>query len=251
MKTLLTAAAALAVSALFVAQPYAATTDAFNDEQEKAIETIIRSYLLKNPEILEEVIGELQKKREAEAAVARRDHLRELYKADSPYSRYSMGEGDVVVIEFMDYNCPFCRKAYSVLRDLSAGGGIEVRFVEFPVLGPMSTFASQAALAAEKQGKYLAFHDAMMSLSDRIENEQVIFDTAEKVGLDVDQLKKDMQAPEISAMIEENLQLADKLAVQGTPAFFVGETSIPGAPENLREELQQAIAETRENCAIC
>ncbi len=251
MKKLLIAAGVLAVSALFAVQPRAATTDLFNDEQEKAIQEIVRSYLLENPELLEEVIGELQKKREAEAAVARQEYLKDLYSADSEYKRFSMGKGDVVVVEFMDYNCPFCRKAYATLRDLVKETDIEVRFIEFPVLGPMSTVASQAALAAEKQGKYVAFHDALMSLSDRIENEQMVFDVAEEVGLDVEQLKKDMKAPEITEMIDENLQLADALGVQGTPAFFVGDASIPGAPENLRDELMTAIAEAREGCAAC
>jgi len=251
MKKLLIVAGVLATAAAFTLQPRAATADVFNQEQQEAIESIVRSYLLKNPEILEEVIEELRKKREAEAAVAREEYLRELYRADSEYKRFGMGDGGVVVVEFMDYNCPFCRKAYEVLSDLSDETEIEVRFIEFPVLGPMSTVASQAAIAAEKQGKYVEFHDEMMKLTDRIDSEQVVFDVAKKVGLDVEQLKKDMQSPETNALIEENLQLADKLGVQGTPAFFIGDTSIPGAPENLRDELLQAIADAREGCAVC
>lgn len=247
MKRFLIAAGVLALSAIAAVEPRAATTDQFDDEQEKAIQEIVRNYLLENPELLEEVISKLREKREAEAAVARREYLGDLYKPDSKYTRYSMGEGDVVVVEFMDYNCPYCRKAYSVLRDFVDEGEIEVRFVEFPVLGPMSTAATKAALAAEKQGKYAAFHDAMMAQNDRIDNEQVIFDTAETVGLDIEQLKKDMEDPEIEALIDENLQLGNQLAVQGTPEFFIGDTSIPGAPENLRDELDQAIAEARTN----
>jgi protein-disulfide isomerase len=251
MKKLVIAAAVLAVSSLFAIEPRAATTDQFNDAQENAIEEIVRSYLLENPEILEEVIAELQKKREAEAAVARQEYLRELYSADSDYKRFSMGEGDVVVVEFMDYNCPFCRQAYNVLNEIIDETDIEVRFIEFPVLGPMSTMASQAALAAEKQGKYIEFHDALMQLTDRINSEETVFDVAKEVGLDVEQLKADMQTPEIAEMIDENLQLADALGVQGTPAFFIGDTSIPGAPEDLRDELIRAIAEAREGCAAC
>jgi protein-disulfide isomerase len=251
MRKLLIAAGALTVFAVFAVQPRAATTEPFDDAQEQAIEKIVRSYLLENPELLEEVIAELRKKREAEAAVARDKYLRELYSDDSKYKRFSMGEGDVVVVEFMDYNCPFCRKAYEVLSDLAAESDIEVRFIEFPVLGPMSTVASQAALAAEKQGRYVEFHDAMMKINDRIGSEQVIFDIAKEVGLDIDQLKQDMKTPEINAMIDENLQLADSLGVQGTPAFFIGDEAIPGAPENLRDELVTAIAEAREGCAAC
>ncbi len=251
MKKLVIVAGVLAIAAVFTVQPRAATTDQFDAAQEEAIEQIVRSYLLENPEILEEVIAELQKKREAEVAVARQDFLRDLYSEDSKYKRFGMGEGDVVVVEFMDYNCPFCRTAYSVLSELAPEADIEVRFIEFPVLGPGSTLASQAALAAEKQGKYMEFHDALMGLTQRIESEDVIFQTAEEIGLDVEQLKEDMQAPEIGEMIDENLQLADTLGVQGTPAFFIGDSAIPGAPENLRDELIEAIAEAREGCTVC
>ena len=97
----------------------------------------------------------------------------------------------------------------------------------------------------------MELHDALMGLTQRIESEDVIFKTAEEVGLDVEQLKQDMQAPEIAEMIDENLQLADALGVQGTPAFFVGDSAIPGAPENLRDELIEAIAEAREGCTVC
>ncbi len=251
MKKCLLAASLVAVTMLVALQPRPAAAEVFNDEQEQAIESVVRSYLLANPELLEEVIEELRKKREAEAAVARQEYLRDLYKPDSEYARYSMGDGDVVVIEFMDYNCPFCRKAYSTLRDLHEEADVEVRFIEFPVLGPMSTVASQAALAAEKQGKYIEFHDALMALEDRINDEETIFATAEKVGLDVAQLKQDMQAPEISQLIEENLQLADNLGVQGTPEIFVGDNAISGAPQDLRDQLIRYITEAREGCATC
>lgn len=253
MKKILTAvaAAAIAAAAFAAVQTRAATTSVFDDAQEQAIQEIVRSYLLANPELLEEVIGELQKKREAEAAAARQQYLRELYKPESKYARYGMSDGETVVIEFMDYNCPFCRRAYSALREISEAGGVEVRFVEFPVLGPMSILAAQAAIAAEKQGKYVEFHDALMSLNERIESEDIIFRTAEDVGLDIDQLKKDMAAPETGALIEENLQLGEQLGVQGTPAIFVGDTFIPGAPENLKEELERAVADARENCTVC
>jgi len=252
MRTCLIVAAMIIASAVFALQPRAATTNVFTQEQEDAIGSIIRSYLLNNPELFEEVIEELQKKREAEAAVARREHLRELYRPDSKYARFAMGEGDIVVVEFMDYNCPFCRKAYSVMRDIYESADIQVRFVELPVISPMSVPASQAAIAAEKQDKYVEFHDAMMRLEDRITNEDTIFRVAEEVGLDIDQLKQDMDAPDTKALIEENLALADALGVQGTPAIFVGDnTYIAGAPEGLRDELLEAIAAARRDCMTC
>jgi len=252
MMRILIAAVILAIGTWIPTLSSAATTEMFDEKQEKAIEQIIRSYLLANPGLLDEVILELRKKREEEAALARREHLKELYKPASKYGKYAIGNGDIVVVEFMDYNCPFCRQAYSVMRELKDEANIEVRFVEFPVVSPTSVTAAQAAIASEKQGKYIEYHDAMMELEDGIESEDTIFRIAKEVGLDIDQLKKDMKAPETQTLLQENFALAEQLGVQGTPAIFVGDnTYIVGAHDGLKEELRQAIADTRANCVTC
>lgn len=251
MKKLLIATGVLLISAVFAIQPRAASTDQFNDEQEKAIESIVRSYLLKNPELLEEVIAELQTKRESEAAIARRPHLEDLYDPTSRYDRFSIGDGEIIVVEFMDYNCGACRQAYSILSEISEQDDVEVRFAEFPILGPMSVVASQAAIASANQDKYAEFHDALMRHPGRIDSRELIMSIAKEVGLDMEQLKADMEAPETQELIEKHLKLADTIGVQGTPAIFVGDTIIPGVPPDLRERLQAAVAEARENCATC
>jgi len=240
-----------ALAGFILLQPQGDRASRFDAKQEQAIESIVRSYLIENPEIMEEVFAELDKKRESEAAIARRPYLEELYKPASKYDRFSMGDGEIVLVEFMDYNCSACRNAYSILSEFADQENVEVRFVELPILGPMSIVAAQAAIAAEKQGKYTEFHDALMRYSDRLDSREQIMGFAEEVGLDLEQLKTDMDAPETQAIVEENLQLANSLGVRGTPAFFVGDTAIPGVPPDLREQLETAIAEAQENCISC
>lgn len=248
MKRAYFAALAVVLGALLAWPGAKADVAVFDDKQQRAIEDIVRNYLLKNPTLLEEVIEALRAQKEQEAAVERKEVLSKLYAQKSPYG---VGEGDVTIIEFMDYNCPYCRRAFQdVMKVVNKDKNVGVRFIEFPVLGPDSTTAAKAAIAAEKQGKYFELHSAMISAPGRL-NEAQIFKLAEKVGLDVERLKKDMEAPEVEQLIQENLQLGDSMGIQGTPAFFVGETFIPGAPENLGEVLAEAVAATRKNCSVC
>jgi protein-disulfide isomerase len=119
-----------------------------------------------------------------------------------------------------------------------------MRFVykEFPVLGPASVTAARAALAARKQGKYDAFHRAMMAMKGQI-NEATVFKVASSVGLDVARLKRDMTAPEIDRMLKANLDLADALDIHGTPGFVIGDEIVPGAVS--LDDLKQLIATAR------
>lgn len=120
----------------------------------------------------------------------------------------------------------------------------ELRFVykEFPVLGPASVTAAHAALAAQRQGKYEAFHTAMMAAKGQI-TEDTIYKVAGSVGLDVDQLKQDMAAPEIERELKANLALAEALNIRGTPGFIIGKKIVPGALD--LDALKDMIAEAR------
>ena len=102
--------------------------------------------------------------------------------------------------------------------------------------------ASRAALAARKQGKYEALHRALMDMKGQI-NEAAIFNAAKSVGLDVEKLKRDMQAPEIDAMLQANQQLAAALDIHGTPGFVIGDEIVPGAVSI--DALRQMIAAAR------
>ena len=138
-------------------------------------------------------------------------------------------KGDVALVEFFDYRCPYCKQVEPSLEAL-LGEDRQLRLVlkEFPVLGPESVTAARAALAARKQGKYDALHRALMALKGQID-ETTVLNSAAAVGLDVGQLKRDMAAPEIDAQLQKNSKLADALDIHGTPGFVVGDEIVPGA----------------------
>lgn len=103
-------------------------------------------------------------------------------------------------------------------------------YKEFPILGPVSVTAAHAALAAQRQGKYDAFHAAMMEANGNITDEAV-YRIAGSVGLDIDALKRDMGSPEIAQQIKENQKLAETLNIRGTPAFVIGDKVVPGVAD--------------------
>ncbi len=136
--------------------------------------------------------------------------------------------GDATLVEFFDYNCPYCRKAAPLLgQPISDDPKVKVIYKEFPILGPGSLFAARAALAAQKQGKYLAFHDALYAAHGPI-TEAATIEVARSVGLDVDRLKTDMADPEIDAAIKSNLALAEALQISGTPTWVTPNRVTPG-----------------------
>jgi len=139
--------------------------------------------------------------------------------------------GDVTLVEFFDYNCPYCRQMAPLMNEeAEADPQLRVVFKEFPILGPNSTFAAKAALAAHRQGKYLAFHDMLMKARG-ITDDKKVLEIAATAGIDLDRLKADMQAPPIQAMLDRNLELARALRINGTPGFVVGEKVFAGATD--------------------
>jgi protein-disulfide isomerase len=225
------------------------TTPVFDQKQTEAIEGIVKSYLLKNPEVLREVIAELNKRQEAAAAEKRKEFLSSIYKDDSPFSS---GKGKYTVVEFFDYNCGYCRHAFNeVVKLTDAEKDVRIVFIEFPILSEESRKASELAIAAAKQNKYWEYHRALMNESGPATEEKAL-KVAAKLGLNVEQLKKDRASPETQAIIEKNLALGNSMGVQGTPAFFVGDEAIPGAPEDLKQVLATAVQTVRsKGCSVC
>jgi len=120
-----------------------------------------------------------------------------------------------------------------------------------PILSKGSEEASRVAIAAGKQGKYWDMHKAMLEAKG-VMNEANALQIATKLGLDIDKLKKDMASPEVQAEIEKSEALAKKMGVNGTPHFLVGNRAIPGAPEDLYEQLAKHVGELRkEGCSYC
>ena len=214
--------------------------------QREAIEGIIHDYLLKNPDILIEALRGAEDKmnRDADARAIKvlSDRRSEIF--DDPATPVAGNpQGDATIVEFFDYRCPYCKQVLPELQALLKADG-KLRFVykELPVLGPPSVVAARAALAARRQGKYEAFHDAMMAAKGQI-TEDTVYKVAASVGLDLDRLKQDMAAPEIGQAIKANLALAEALNIHGTPGFIIGNKIVPGALD--LNTLKDMVAEAR------
>jgi protein-disulfide isomerase len=229
--------------------------DATVSANRKEIEAIIKDYLMNNPEILVEMQGALEAKMEklqAERTVAiLKSNATEVFRpAFSPV--VGNAKGDVPVIEFFDYNCGYCKRALSDVAKL-IDKEKQVRFIlkELPILSKGSEEASKVALAVKMQGKYWEFHRAMLESSGQA-NEASALRVAEKVGADMAKLKKDMGSAEVKKEIDDTRALAEKLGIQGTPYFLVGDRIIPGAPGNLLERMTKLVTEVRqEGCKVC
>lgn len=208
------------------------------------IETIVREYLLREPEVVFEALQELQRRQAAAAAAEQRAAVianRTELLNDPAAPVGGAPEASVTLVEFFDYRCAYCRRVVSSMRALlDENPDLRIVFKELPVLGADSVRASKAALASHNQDGYVPFHFALMTSDDL--SMAGIRATAQGVGLDPDQLETDMAAPEIAAAIDANYALASKLGIEGTPAFIVGDELIPGAVEKsrLEELIEQA-----------
>jgi len=232
-----------------------AAGDAFSEAQKAELGALIKDYLVKNPEVMIEVQRVLEAKMEATrqeaAAKAVSENGANLYK-NALLPTAGAAKGDVTVVEFFDYNCGFCRKAVdSMSKLMDADKKVKVVMVDFPIFGKDSEAAARVAIAAGKQGKYWDLHQALL-LHKGANGEESALQLAEKLGLDMTKLKADAAAPETAKLLADNRALAEKLGIQGTPHFYVGDKVIPGAPENLYDELASLVGDVRKNgCKIC
>lgn len=217
-----------------------------SEEPLDAFEQRARDFLLDHPEVIMEALQNLQERERAAEAenlkrtiAALRDEL--LHDPDAPVG--GNPSGDVTVVEFFDYNCPYCRRVAPTVADVEeADPGLRLVYKEFPILGPGSQFAARAALASRSQGKYAPFHDALMQADEQL-TEETVLDIAGTVGLDLEQLRADMQDPAIEEAIARNHRLANALGITGTPSFVVGDSVVPGAID--RSTLRNLIARAR------
>ncbi|MGH6944004.1 MAG: DsbA family protein [Geminicoccaceae bacterium] len=215
------------------------------------VEAIVRDYLMREPEVIYQALQELQHRQAAESAERQRkavaaNRTKLLNDPASPVG--GNPDGDVTLVEFFDYRCPYCRHVVASLREL-LGDDPELRIVfkDLPVLGADSVRAAKAALASRLQDRYVPFHFALMASEDL--SLDGIRATARSVGLDPDRLVADMNAPEVQRAIDDNYRLAQELGIEGTPAFVIGGQLIPGAVE--KTHLAELIQEARTNCLNC
>ncbi|MDO8289397.1 MAG: DsbA family protein [Parvibaculum sp.] len=206
----------------------------FNKTQTKAIEQIVRDYIVAHPEVLIEAMTSLDakeaaaKKKVQDSAISKN---RDAIFNDPTSFVAGNPKGDVTIVEFFDYNCGYCKRAVQPLLDTVAKDG-KVRLVlkELPILGPSSVTASHAALAAHRQGKYMELYKALYAHKGPLDDEAV-FNIAADIGLDIKQLSKDMMDPAIAKIIAKNEKLAEALSISGTPSFVIGDRFYPGVQD--------------------
>ena len=238
-----------------------ASAQEFDDTQKAEIEKIIgeflkknpgfiRDYLLENPEVLLEVSDKLRAQkiqRERELATMAMSAHKEQLERHPMTPETGNPAGDVTLVEFFDYNCAFCKRVFSYMREIEAADpNLRVVWKEYPILTgrtPTSLTAAQIAMAADMQGKYIETHRALMAVRGSLSSDAQIFKIAEEVGLDMDRLRRDMQLPEIKSYISETVQLGEALQFQGTPTFVINGAVIGGAVP--KEVLVAAIAAAR------
>jgi protein-disulfide isomerase len=226
----------------------------FNGSQRKEMEAIIRDYLLANPDILREMGQLLEAKERLAEDEQRKGAL--VANADQIFrdgTDFVAGNptGKVTMVEFFDYNCGWCKRGFpEVLSLIEEDKDLKFVMKEFPIFGGDSDYAAQAAVAANKQGKYWAMHMAMMSHEGKVTKETVD-ELAAAQGLDMAQLKKDMESPETAGILERNRALAQSLAINGTPAFIIDDKLVPGYLP--KAELASAINDVRAKggCSLC
>lgn len=230
MKLLLPLLLVLGMGSAAMAGPF----DDLTDEDRAQLGAEIRGYLLENPEVLMEVISELESRQAAAQAAETQQALGAVGTAlfDDGHS-YVGGnpDGDITIVEFMDYQCGYCKRAHPEVTELLARDG-NIRFIqkEFPILGPASEIASRAAIAVllEQDAElYKAFSDGMMEHDGPL-NEKVVEGLAAKAGVDVDAMNALAQSDQVTAVIQANRELGAALQISGTPTFVIGDELVRG-----------------------
>lgn len=222
------------LTATFLSLGLSATQAPADEMTDARVKELIVETLRENPELVLEALRTLDQRR-AEADAAKADEVLQTERAnlDSDPNAPVLGnpDGDVTIVEFFDYNCPYCRKAMPELTALlEADKNIRLVLREWPILGEGSDFAARAALAARSQGKYAEMHNALFVMRGKADAEGVLR-TAKDLGLDIDRLKADMKAPEVEEHIATSKRLTAALGFNGTPSFVIGDALIPGFAE--------------------
>lgn len=224
--------------ALFAAPVASAQT--FNGQEQAEIRAIVREYLVRNPDVLREALDSLAERNTAE----RWQQIR-----NDPHD-FAVGPADaaVTVVEFYDYRCTYCHHAMEWVLDLArTRRDLRIVFKELPILGPSSMEASRAALAARPQGRYLQFHQGLMSHPLDQELTSADIDTiARRVGIDVTRMRRAMDDPQIMQTLEQNRAHAIDYNINGTPGFVINGELIPGFNQPMLEaRIREAARESR------
>jgi protein-disulfide isomerase len=229
----------------------------FSPDQRGEIEKVIRDYLLRNPEILQEVIQEMERRQTQAEAEKHRGAIKE--HADALFNskrQIVLGnpQGDVTMVEFFDYNCGFCRKALTDKLELIKNDPrLRLVLKEFPVLGEGSTQAAQVAVSVRLQDKtggkkYLEFHQKMFASRGQVDKARALA-VVREIGFDAARAEREMGSEEVRQTLEEGFKLAEALGINGTPTYVLDGQVVVGAVGV--EKLREAINTARCGKAIC
>ena len=227
----------------------------YSTQQKQSIEQIIKEYFLGHPELMIEIQSALEAKLETQQAerlkMAVSQNARDLFRNPAT-PVIGNPDGDITIVEFFDYNCPYCKKIADQLGQITAADPkLRIAFKEMPILSKGSDEASRVALAAKLQGKYWEVHRALL-LAPVPLNEVSALKIAERSGLDMAKLKRDMTGEPVNAELRGVRALAATLGVNGTPHFIVGDRAISGAPPDLSQLLAAHADDMRKSqCAYC
>ena len=245
MRLLSTAALCLALAA----PASALDLSAMSDTERKAFGEAVRGYLLENPGVLMEAIAILEQQREQDAAqrdlALLRDNADAIYNSPADWAGGNL-QGDITVVEFVDYRCGYCRKAHDEVAQLVKGDG-NVRLVmkEFPILGEDSLTSARFAIAVRRLAgdeAYKTVHDALITLKGPVDA-AALAGMAGTVGLAMTQVAAEMESPAVADIIRANHQLGSLLDINGTPTFIIRETMVRGYVP--LDGMRQIVAEQR------
>jgi protein-disulfide isomerase len=214
----------------------AATAQTISDAQRTEIQKIIREYLVKNPEVLQEAISELEKRQAQAEAEKHRTAVKanaETLFNSARHVTVGNPKGDVTFVEFFDYNCGYCKRALEDMMVLmKADPNLKVVLKEFPVLGPGSQEAARVGVAVRMQDKtgkkYLEFHQKLLTGRGQVDKARAIA-AAKEIGLDVARIERDLNSDEVKVSLQESFSLAEKLGLNGTPSYVIGNEVVIGA----------------------
>ncbi|WP_052341268.1 DsbA family protein [Salinarimonas rosea] len=253
----LVAVALVAASVLALAPasaPATAQDATFSEGEREAIGTIVREYLLENPEVMLDVFAELERRQAAEQEARQRSAVAErgddIFRAPHDVV-IGNPEGDVTLVEFFDYNCGPCRRAMSdVMAMIEKDPNLRVVLKDFPILGAPSLEAAQIGVAAAAQmtpEQALRFHMDLLSTRGQVDGARAR-QVAEELGLDLARIQQELNGPRVADVITTNLDLANAVGITGTPGWVVGDGVLVGAIGEAR--LTEAVANARDCGAV-
>ncbi len=217
---------------------------AFTAEQKQELETLFKQFLADNPEDILNSVNNYRIVKEKESQQSAQENLKqyESYYKRSDLPMAGNPDGDVTVVEYFDYNCGYCRKAFEdIVTLLNEDKNLRVIFQELPILSPSSQTMATLSMAAHKQGKYFEMHKALMDYRGT-QNEAAYNKVAKEAGIDVEQMNKDAKSEEILSAIAKSSEMARNLGIRGTPGFVIGDKVYPGyiGLDGLRDAIKEA-----------